>query len=284
MSTAGAVAGIRASTPSVRDSVEREFGLEDARLLDPLMDRLGRVAELLDHGHAVDPTVIAKGLELWGRYGREIHHRRLVRILGLLPKANSAGGPRSGSPPLLRRSEPVAGPAHGKAPQESEGMVHGVLTVFPSTPYIRNGKKANGSESKRTSPLRPKSPTTTSATTALHEFQQMVLEEGSTQERMNDLEGMLKLYRTETYASREQLASVLRAFVISELSWAKFERDFVLRVLSEELPVELVQPIRKAIEEIASARGGLQTALRAYLDEPLVLRTRPARGPRVDVA
>ncbi len=76
---------------STRDHVGSEFHLEDVEVLLPLTTRMGEIADRLDRGEPVDPPYIAEGIELWGRYVRELHARRLERVVGLFPATSPAG-------------------------------------------------------------------------------------------------------------------------------------------------------------------------------------------------
>ncbi len=99
--------------------VEREFVLEDERVLRPLAERLREVADLLDDGREVEPPYVRRGVELWGAY-LELHARRVRRLLAAFPEATgvpSVVGPSH--PGLLLRWAGVPKPP-AVAPAELE--------------------------------------------------------------------------------------------------------------------------------------------------------------------
>lgn len=58
-----------------------ELQREHAEVAGPLLERMERLAELLDQGSRVPPDVIAEGIELWQGYVHGVHARRL-QLLG----------------------------------------------------------------------------------------------------------------------------------------------------------------------------------------------------------
>ncbi|HTT16405.1 MAG TPA: hypothetical protein VMH49_03495 [Thermoplasmata archaeon] len=108
--------------------LETELVLEDREVLEPLTHRLGEIAELLDRGVLVEPSYIERGLELWRRFGTEVHAPRVTHLLALAPPPDATSSPTSSAPthrPWRRRGAPESRDVQAEATRhEIQGMVH----------------------------------------------------------------------------------------------------------------------------------------------------------------
>lgn len=133
---------------TLRELVDGELRLEDARILAPLLARLGRMGDELDRGENVAPGELSRGLELLDRYDQEVHAPRVREVLGLLPKhegpaGTSSPGAREKGLFHRRRTRQLRQP-EGLA-LEFDRIVHGERTSVIRVSALRSFVDAYGS-------------------------------------------------------------------------------------------------------------------------------------------
>jgi hypothetical protein len=84
-----------------------ELRREHVEVAGPLLDRMAKIADLLDDGTNVEPAQIAEGIELWEAYLHGTHRTRLG-VLGELPASSCAVAVREVRENHLRAPERMA--------------------------------------------------------------------------------------------------------------------------------------------------------------------------------
>jgi hypothetical protein len=226
VASAGEV-GLASPPGDLRDTIVTELDLDTDVVLFPLINRMGQVADLLDQGKEVDPAFIARGLELWKRYGIDVHPQRVLHVLGPISTTLVLGFAKEGRPKR----------GHGRGARDAANQ-------------------------------------TSRQELLLRDYQTIVHNQTLAESRIGELEMLRTLYSQQGFGARERLASVLKAFVLSEEAWARFEVDFVRKAYDPATSATVELRLRQGLEQVAAARAHLEPEVHAFVAEPI-----PTRGP-----
>ena len=139
------------------------------------------------------------------------------------------------------------------------------LTVRNEGPRRRGGRKAAKAAPTLVTPQEQ----------LLHDYQAIVHNQSMSEARIGELEMLRALYAEQGFGARERLASVLKAFVVSEVSWSRFEIDFVRKALGPSLREEVADRLREGVVHHAERLAHLESEVRAFVAEPIALLAAP---------
>lgn len=103
----------------------------------------------------------------------------------------------------------------------------------------------------------------------LRDYQSIVHNHTMSESRIGELEMLRTLYAQQGFGARERLASVLKAFVLSEEAWASFEVDFVRKAMEGTSGGEVETRLREGLDRVAAARGRLEPEIQRFVAEPI---------------
>ncbi|HTW76467.1 MAG TPA: hypothetical protein VMG14_01715 [Thermoplasmata archaeon] len=82
-----ATGGRAASTDRTsRSDYGNEVERENAQVLYPLLDRISEIAGRIEGGERIEAGYLLEAVQIWGRYARELHERRIEALHRLLPE------------------------------------------------------------------------------------------------------------------------------------------------------------------------------------------------------
>lgn len=103
----------------------------------------------------------------------------------------------------------------------------------------------------------------------LRDYQSIVHNQTMSESRIGELEMLRTLYAQQGFGARERLASVLKAFVLSEEAWASFEVDFVQKAMEGASGGDVEARLREGLDKVAAARSRLEPEIQRFVAEPI---------------